>query len=384
MSGGTHSEGHIQTMSAACTFSGKASFHSNQLLSSDDLYEAELSDTLGLMKVHQQLTWFGYVPHYGFLHSSVQDFLCAVRMTQLSPEEQVRDFSLLLNSNPTSLVLHFYAGLTGLYSRPVRELLRDIGRNPPGYDCIRHDIYATQIAGGDPRRRFLTYFHCLYEANVPDVLVKPKKSNKSKFSQVHVEFYSCRLTIHDLNVIAYYILSMARTPGDLTCTNLSFANCFIDDHGYEAFVATLTEQAQSRTSLQSTSKGYLELHTGLGTYTHRGVRALASLITLKNVPLIKLIIRYADFLSLKVLIEEFSSPTASDCCALGLQNSGLTSRHAYHLILLLTQARNLQQLNLSQNPGLLGAIPLLLSAAKKLKSLSLTDMIDDQELLEIA
>ena len=156
----------------------------------------------------------------------------------------MRDFSLLLNSNPTSLVLHFYAGLTGLYSRPVRELLRDIGRNPPGYDCIRHDIYATQIAGGDPRRRFLTYFHCLYEANVPDVLVKPKKSNKSKFSQVHVEFYSCRLTIHDLNVIAYYILSMARTPGDLTCTNLSFANCFIDDHGYEAFVATLTEQAQ--------------------------------------------------------------------------------------------------------------------------------------------
>ena len=124
-----------------CTFSGKASIHSNRLLSPNDLYEAELNDTLGLMKVHQQLTWFGYVPHYGFLHSSIQDFLCAVRMTQLSPEEQVRDFSLLLNSNPTSLVLHFYAGLTGLWNRPVCELLRDIGTNPPGYEYIQHMRY---------------------------------------------------------------------------------------------------------------------------------------------------------------------------------------------------------------------------------------------------
>ena len=77
------------------TFSGKASSHSNQLLSSDDLKKAGLhgiQDTLGLMKLHQQLTWSGCVPHYGFLHSSVQDFLCTARLSQLSSEKQVRDF----------------------------------------------------------------------------------------------------------------------------------------------------------------------------------------------------------------------------------------------------------------------------------------------------
>ena len=199
-----------------CTFGGRASFHSNQLLSSDDLYEAELNDTLGLMKVHQQLTWYGCAPHYGFLHSSVQDFLCAVRMTQLSPEEQVRDFSLLLNTNTTSLVLRFYAGLTRLWNRSVCKLLLDIGRNPPSHDCICHEVFTTQFAGGDPRRQFLTYLHCVYEANIPDILVKPKKSKKNKFSQVDIIFYCCRLTIHDLNVIAYYILSIAKTSGDLT------------------------------------------------------------------------------------------------------------------------------------------------------------------------
>ena len=350
-----------------CTFSGKASSCSNRLLSSDDLYEAELNDTLGLMKVHQQLTWFGHVSQYGFLHSSVQDFLCAVRMTQLSPEEQVRDFSRLLDTNPTSLVLRFYAGLTKLWNKLVRELLCDIGRKPPGYDCIQQR-----------RRRYLTYLHCLYEANIPDILVKP---NKTKFNEAVVVFFSCRLTIHDLNVIAYYIAS---TSTNLTCTRLSFPNCFIDDHGYEAFVATLTEQAQSRNSPRSTSKGYLELEAGLDTYTHRGVRALASLITLENVPLVHLAISCADFLSLKVLIDKFSSPIAGDCFLLELADSGLTSRHAYHLILLLTQARYLHNLNLSRNPGLLGTIPLLLSAAKHLKSLSLTDIIDDQELLEMA
>ena len=122
----------------------------------------------------------------------------------------------------------------------------------------------------------------------------------------------------------------------------------------------------------------------MGTYTHRGVRAVASLITSKNVPLIDLTIDCADFLSLKVLIEEFSSPNAVDCCELGLSKSGLTSRHAYHPILLLTQARYLQKLDLSFNPGLLGTIPLLLSATKKMKLLLLVDIIDDQELLEMA
>ena len=159
------------------TFSGKASSQSNQLLSSDDLQKAglhDIEDTLGLMKVHQQLTWCGYDPHYGFLHSSVQDFLCAVRMSQLSSEEQVRDFTHIVNTNPTSLVLHFYAGLTKLENKSVCQLLCKLGREPPGHDCI-HQVYAAQCAGGDPRRLFLTYLHCLYEANMTSVLVKPKE-----------------------------------------------------------------------------------------------------------------------------------------------------------------------------------------------------------------
>ena len=117
------------------TFSGKVASQSNQLISSDELHKAGLQDmqlTLGLMKVHQQLTWCGYDPHYGFLHSSVQDFLCAVRMSQLSPEQQVKDFICIMTSNPTSLVLRFYAGITKLENNKVSKFLCRIGMNPPG------------------------------------------------------------------------------------------------------------------------------------------------------------------------------------------------------------------------------------------------------------
>ena len=378
------------------TFVCKASSQSNQLLSSDDLQKAglhDIQDTLGLMKVHQQLTWCGYDPHYGFLHSSVQDFLCALRMSQLGPEEQVRDFNKIVNTNPTSLVLLFYAGLTKLENKSVCQILCDLGKNPPSFDCI-HQVYAAQCAGGDPRRQFLAYLHCLYEANIPDVLVKPEERKESKSLYVIVDYQLYRPTIHDLNVISYYILSIARVSHP-TGTLLSFLDCLIDDHGIETIVANITKQARSQ---QSALNGHLTLSIGSAngcTYTHRGVRALASLITLNSVPLVELRIQCENFSSLKVLIEAFSSlkvlieafssPTAINYRGLNLSNSGLTSRHAYHLILLLTQARYLWNFEISMNPGLQGALPLLLSAARNLNLLSFSDIpVDDQELLETA
>ena len=121
------------------------------------------------------------------------------------------------------------------------------------------------------------------------------------------------------------------------------------------------------------------------TSTYRGVKALASLITLNSVPLVELRIRCRDFSSLKTLIEALSSTTAVNFCGLRLWSSDLTSRHVYHLILLLTQARHLQDFDISDNPGLHEALPLLLSAARNLKGIIFSEIaIDNRELLEMA
>ena len=92
-----------------------------------------------------------------------------------------------------------------------------------------------------------------------------------------------------------------------------------------------------------------------------------------------------DFSSLKILIETFSSPTAVNCRALQIMYSGFTSRHVYHLILLLTQAKYLEDFGVSANPGLHETLPLLLSSTRNLKNIRLSHIpIDDQELLEMA
>ena len=141
------------------------------------------------------------------------------------------------------------------------------------------------------------------------VLVKPKEIILAGSHPLHVivNYQSYRLTIHDLNITSYYILSITRISHP-TSTVLSFFDCFIDDHGIEVLVANITKQARS---YQSTLNGSLALavcHQAISyerACTHRGVKALANLITMNNVSLIGLCIRCEDFSSLKILIEAF-------------------------------------------------------------------------------
>ena len=71
----------------------------------------------------------GYASHYGFLHWISSGLLVRCEDDPAEPRgHEVRDFSLLLNSNHdcTGLILHFYAGLTstsGIFAsvrRPVK------------------------------------------------------------------------------------------------------------------------------------------------------------------------------------------------------------------------------------------------------------------------
>ena len=352
------------------TFSGKVASQSNQLISSDDLHKAGLQDvqeTLGLMKVHQQLTWCGYDPHYGFLHSSVQDFLCAVRMSQLSPEQQVKDFICIMTSNPTSLVLRFYAGITKLESEMVCKYLRRIGMNPPGFYALNNLC----TASSDPRRLFLTYLHCLYEAKHDKILCQFDSKDL-------VCFGLYRLSIHDLNVIWYFMLDMIEKchPEALA---VAFCECEIDDHGIESAVTTFINQANTL----NCSKGSFRLHFKDDGITYNGVRSLKKLMRTKNVSLIEFLLQSkVDFLTLNLLICAVSTSTIT---SLGLMSHGspLTSRHIYHLVLLIYQARHLQKLDLSENFMLAESFPLLLMAARNVERLVFKTMLRDQHLQEI-
>ena len=315
------------------------------------------------MKVHQQLTWCGYDPHYGFLHSSVQDFLCAVRMSQLSPEQQVKDFICIMTSDPTSLVLRFYAGITKLESKRVCKYLSQIGMNPPGHDVLNKLC----TASSDPRRLFLTYLHCLYEAKHNKILCQ--------FVYDLVLFALYRFSIHDLNVIWYFMLDMIVKchPEALA---VIFVACDINDHGIESAVTTFINQANTL----NCSKGCFILQFSDACITYNGVRSLTKLMRTKNVSLISFQLESKiDFITLNLLI---SAVPTSAITSLGLTSHGspLTSRHIYHLVLLVYQARHLQELDLGGNSLQAECFPLLLMAARNMEDLAFQTMLRDQHL----
>ena len=228
----------------------------------------------------------------------------------------------------------------------------------------------------------MSYLHCLYEAN-KDILVSLHKSDQSlRYILVMFCFYS--LSVHDLNVIFYYILDISLKCSTDDHVLFNFANCSIDDHAIQSAVTTLGKQAERLN--QPASFGLILADVF---YTHEGIRTVMKLITMKNVLLHQLFIRYLAPSSnvsivLRTLTEVLSSPNSSNLKALELSDCNLTAGlHVYYLILLITQAQYLEELNITSNIGLQHHIPLLVTAARNLKELCISDILADKHLVAV-
>ena len=184
--------------------------------------------------------------------------------------------------------------------------------------------------------------------------------------------YVFRLSYHDLHVIWYFMLNIVgKCQPEVMYFN--FHSCDTNDH---SIVTTLINQADTLNCS--------ELTVGDAGITYNGVRSLTKLMTVKNVSLIGLCLTVKiEFLTLNI---GAITLTSSNITTLGLTStlqSMLTSRHVYHLILLISQARYLQNLDLSGNFMLAESMPLLMTAARNVKKLLFQNMLGDQELLEI-
>ena len=87
---------------------------------------------------------------------------------------------------------------------------------------------------------------------------------------------------------------------------------------------------------------------------------------------------------LRTLTEALSSPNSSKLITLDISEWNLTAGlHVYYLILLMTQARYLEELDISLNIGLQHHIPLLVTAARNLRTLHICDILADEHLLAV-
>ena len=372
------------------TFNTRSSSRSNQLLSLDDLEEEgvnDLQETMGLMKVHTRLTCYGYDPYYGFLHSSVQDFLCAVRMSQLNPEEQMRDFQKIMSIDPMSLVLLFYAGMTKLDNSSVCKYLHRIGMKPPQFDTIIPNICDccdTLSEAGDNRRLFLAYLHCLYEADRSDLLVTPLPDfGSSTDSHTGFSFFFYRLSMYNINVVFHSLVDIAR----FCQIELSLCCCDLNDRKVESAVEILINRASLnyRKLKHCVAIGIQVCGNNL---TYNSVKSLARLIAAEGINLYCLDIsgnfltrQSSTFEVLKILTESMSSAQCFFLRMLVMDGCGFTSRHAYHLILLLRQ--NIKHLKINDN-DLCECVSMLVAAVRQTKYLDLrSTFVTDKELIQV-
>ena len=240
--------------------------------------------------------------------------------------------------------------------------------NPPGVFVFNNLC----TASSDPRRLFLTYLHCLYEAKHNKILCQFDSKD------LLVCFLLYRLSIHDLNVIWYFMLDMIEKchPEVLT---VYFIGCEINDHGIESAVTTFINQA----STLNCSKGCFKLYFCDAGITYNGVRSLTKLMRTRNVSLIDFQLESKiDFITLNLLIGAVPTSTITSLYLVSV-GSPFTSRHIYHLVLLIHQARHLQELYLSENSMQAESFPLLLMAARNVEQLVFKNMLRYQHLQEI-
>ena len=87
---------------------------------------------------------------------------------------------------------------------------------------------------------------------------------------------------------------------------------------------------------------------------------------------------------LRTLTEVLSSPSSSKLISLELSQCNFTAGlHVYYLILLITQARYLEELEISSNIGLQHHISLLVTAARNFRGLYISDILADKHLLAV-
>ena len=233
---------------------------------------------------------------------------------------------------------------------------------------------------GDSRRLFLTFLHCLYEADRSDL--QPCLTKYS--AQISLIFY--RLSVYNINVVFHSIVDIARLSHS-NCTYLNIGYCELGDHKVESAVEILIKRASLNYQKYNQCIS-IALFMPANHLTHKSVRSLAKLITAEGIELKILDISYnlltqqsSALETLKTLTEAMSSARGVFLHMLSMMFCGFTSRHAYHLVLLLRQ--NINHVCIGRN-DFCESVPMLVAAVRETKKLNLCGTsVTDKELIQV-
>ena len=344
-------------------------------------------DTLSLMKVDKQIMPSGIRSSYSFLHLTIQEYLAAYHINSLGPEEQRKMIGQLVNMLPLTMAISFYAGLSKLENRGVLDVLLKVSVKPLDWLSVIKQLKEFDNPGSDPRRLFLTLVNSIYESRnhilyrcfqpSPEHFITRLYGGSSR-SGVEISMHSFYLTPSYCLSLGHF-LKYSSLKG---IVSLDISNCNITDVGFPLIVKEVCEMG--RAASQSCN---IDLDIANNPITHRALECmrygLGRIVGFHfNTPLLP-DFTINVFLALKYLAEGVSR---SQCFIFLTVGGSITTKHMYHLLLLMISSKSLQVLFLLHN-DLRGAIPILsagLKYNKNIKSLSLMDSsLQDRDLHEL-
>ena len=339
-------------------------------------------DTLGLLHVHQQLTGYGIRNHYGFLHYSVQEFLAAYHISQLSDSEQDETVRKILDNAPLSPVLPFYAGLTKFCSDSAYTVLLESVNQFQFDNSILETIFIPHTESCDVRRLLLALLNCIYESqnamNCTRVVPPTQKFLIDFGLELLLNFNYLGLEPSDCLSLGFFIANKCVKQS----LGVMLASCFIGDAGVEALMGQLLQ-------VDPLVSSKVSLWLSGNSMSHNAIKFI-SIVLRENSVLYAIYFDdcwHPSSSNLRTALQYLIEGVSRSCSLTHLSLSGcsLGPQHTYYLILMILACRNLTLLDISSN-YLLTAIPLILKA---LQHSSIVDLwmdncgIGDQELLQL-
>ena len=156
----------------------------------------------GLLHVHASRKGYQSSLSFSFPHATQQEFFAALHVSHLSPKEQARFWKKNLLNISFSVVLRFYAGLTGLSVPKVAKQLCistiKESRDEPILETFRNWVFGEQedeCSNAKPHLLFI--FHAFYESQNLPLTSEVTKQIRSALS------FSLSLSAFDTMAIAY-------------------------------------------------------------------------------------------------------------------------------------------------------------------------------------
>ena len=300
-------------------------------------------ETLGLLQVQQQLTGFGPLHRYGFLHYAVQEFLAAYHVSQLSTEKQSKVVGQILHNNPLSLVLPFFAGLTKLSNSNVCSILMEVTKNPLDFASLTNRMVQNPDSeSSDSRRLLLALMNCIYESQNKDIC-KLVNFHHPPFDPRFdwISFQALGLDPTDCMSIGYFFANKQLH----TICIVELCYCRVGDIGIEVFMKELSQGRMHKDAMG------IELVLAGNDCSHCGLKCISEAMSQAQM------LWGLLFTGWIVYGLDAAAPLAYLVEGLCRRSTGfkhiildecVTYKHTYHLILLIVFG-NLQCLDLSCN-----------------------------------